>query len=83
MTLNIQLITLSARPIALILLLGVLAACSSKPSPWSAKSSPWGEQSETNQQAADEPAMIEDMDGPVGIAGIDEAPMIEVDFTDR
>lgn len=81
MILNIQLITSSVRPIALFLLLGVLAACSNKPSPWSAKSSPWDEQSAANQQQADDSAMMDDMDGPVGIAGIDEAPMIESSMT--
>lgn len=84
MKLNIQLIKSSAKPLLLIVLFGVLAACSSKPSPWSEKSSPWAEGAGGSQQGfsdeiivADEPAMIEDLGAPVGVAGMDDVPMVE------
>lgn len=73
MTLNIQLITSSTRPLLLIVVLGILTACSSKPSPWAENSSPW----EQEVADANQPAMMEDQGGPVGIAGIDDAPMVE------
>lgn len=81
MTLNIQLITSSTKAWLLIILLGLLTACSSKPSPWAEQSSPWNNQQGFSDDVIDanasEPAMNEDMGGPVGIAGIDDAPMVE------
>ncbi|MFW2374268.1 MAG: SPOR domain-containing protein [Gammaproteobacteria bacterium] len=75
-----QLITSSTKPLLLIVLFGILTACSGKPSPWAEKSSPWGDESADQQGVSDEvvganePAMIEDM---VGVAGMDDATMVE------
>lgn len=74
---NIESIVSSTRPLVISMLLVLLAACSNKPSPWAANQSPWEQQPEASRQVDDEPLMGQDMDGPVGIAGIDEAPMVE------
>lgn len=75
---NIQLNKLSTKLLLLFFMLGILTACSSKPSPWAETSSPWDEPKTDNQQEMiDEPAMIEDMDAPMGIAGMDESAMVE------
>lgn len=74
MTLNIQLITSSVKPLLLSALLVVLTACANKPSPWA-------EESGFTDEVMEEPAMIEDMGGPVGIAGMDEASMTESTMT--
>ena len=77
MTLNIQLITSSAKPLLLLVLFGILAACSSKPSPWADKSSPWEDGFSDEVVDANQPDMIEDPGGPVGVAGMDDAAMVE------
>ena len=78
MTLNIPLNTPCVKSLLLLSVLGILTACSSKPSPWAEKSSPWAE--EQNQQETTDD-VVDAMDGPVGMAGMDDAPMVESGMT--